>query len=1830
MTTIKELITASGALRHVLVSAEIDALLDRLLVKEPVDPDVPMQMRHGSVTITGDAAKSPIPGFGLTLQAPTDVIEPAPYKLQFDAARDATRFQFWLVLSHQGQARIVFDIIDAVPGMALTQAAIVPEPGGGVRLEPKPGHPAKLISVSPDGAQSGPALLISGDAGTPAGMKFTADTDSSEGGIVQVAFDSPAVTFGTSSIGFACPAFTLDDSDTLHAEEPDAPGVVLPQPLIDAYKDGWKGFLAREFDFYLPPQVPFFGGEPIKGYFALPTGEGAPQLVIETDVPAREAAGGAAARPGYRLRIECLDPTATGLGGLLPSLITAAMDIPLDGSEPDLPGLGTVAFAAGKPLRLTATLARDPVNAAGDFRITVSLGAQGGEGLVSVAAAGQLAPHAFNIAAMTATALVADGAATPEPGVGDTALLLTKLALAGEALSGMFEPRSKFVLNAVEIESAGDVLPVGGKITLTLDYSVQATVKHLGISGNFGVGMSSANPMRIRVRKARMSVDPRKSGLDMIGLDFDHAEMEVENPGAWDVTGLEDLFDVIGSRSGRGSTWVEVDLRFKLNLGPVRVSGVTLRATLVDGTPEVSISGMAVALDVPGVLDGEGRLRIIEKGFAASIRANVVPLAIAAEATVIYAEPMVVLRLAIDLPAPVPLANTGFGLLGAGGLFGVAARPNYQNPPGTGPGPAPDDPLLRQLYWRPVDERSFVARTGETTFGIEAAVGTLPDLGFSFSAKAGVMITVPDVAIRGSINGKLMSPPVKLSDPGYTPDAIGVSFLGYIGLDSSALTFAVIGSVNLRPLLEIRLPLAGRFPFGNDADDWYTYLGADGYEHQGRGIGPIAAVVLPDLLGISAEAYFMLRGRGIENWPHGRDVPVLYSLSDGFVLAFGFALEASFGAKPIAWAELHASLDLLIGAKPPTLAGFGAAGGSLNLGPFSLGVDARISFMAQSDTSYFWAEVTGRIELLFFDVEGTVTISFGEPFTPAVPKPDRHPLDLLGPAHDPADPPVVIGSTPVLTDDSYRVVARLVEHPDQIAPDMHVWPDTLISIPFAIAPHVVNDAANQFDFVEGPDQPLPAARIGSEMLRYEWTLDELGLFDVTEAENKFDGGERFGADAGPAHLPARWQVSRGGGDDLQELVLLSLTADLWVNRRSDAGTGLPHDPLRLSSDFCNRKVVAEPGWAVGLLASMARPGFYLPPDPVSLDRRKSRVAARMHHFARDEETWQLHPLDEAVLLPTGFSLNPAEITRWDDVAEFEHRRFGGHILAPRLDWRDRERFGIPGGTGYSEQVLQLDLEEAITHGVLLVLGDPRIFEHAEHFDGVIVESGGQAWSKADRQEWRELLPGLVVVAFRQREGEPPAGQVTISYRLGADLGVIGIGGITVGASAHAERENRQTERLKDALGQAAGAPPPTDPGDLGTRHRTILQPGRLYRLDVGMKWQGWLSRQDEAGHVSAVDDNPPLMNTYRRNGEENATTRRQLFFRTAEKSAVPPPSPAETAFSTWLMLKQDTFEPELIERHLTGYEPAQSELFRFTGDPLRAHFAQSHVPALAKAYGFELEVAIRRVDRPGDEYSDPRLFAPLWTYAPSPAFLTPVDRQRFSYAMASPCVRPMPGLCGTVETELEAQAWYEVNVLAVPDAGGVRRGRLPGVSFRTSRWRDPADMFAGLGLSVDGGEGADIITGDLAIATMDLPGGRVAEGDDQAFVAALEAMDLAGWPQAEEPRLSRLWLRREERWLFAGMMLESPEPIHREGRLSIGPGALTLDMAPDGAAIHFGTYRRDALGFRLIYLADAPVDLAGRPAAALVLSADSVRLEISKQVVGRVGLPASPSFAEDP
>ena len=319
----------------------------------------------------------------------------------------------------------------------------------------------------------------------------------------------------------------------------------------------------------------------------------------------------------------------------------------------------------------------------------------------------------------------------------------------------------------------------------------------------------------------------------------------------------------------------------------------------------------------------------------------------------------------------------------------------------------------------------------------------------------------------------------------------------------------------------------------------------------------------------------------------------------------------------------------------------------------------------------------------------------------------------------------------------------------------------------------------------------------------------------------------------------------------------------------------------------------------------------------------------------------------------------------------------------------------------------------------------------------------------------------------------------------------------------------------------------------------------------------------------------------------------------------------------------------MLERYLGGYEPAQSEAYRFCDDPLRAHFRQDHVAALAKTYGFDLRVAVRRLDRPGPQHALPQLLPMAWTAALRPGHLSYADQLRWSYAVDSACGVPRPGATGSASLQLDPEAWYEVYVLAKAANPLLADGRLPGVTFRTSRWRTPRTMLAGLGFPTAGEPSpAGLVVGDLLVNTPASVGGGFSE-DDQEYQRALSALGLEGWPLATVPRLSRLWVRGAGAgWLLAGLMIESPEPIHRPGRLTV---SLALKSAAGGET-SFDIGRSDRSGSRLIHLASRPFQV-NDPLGGFAQFVLRARSWLGTEVIdlrGMSAVPRRPAFWEDP
>ena len=699
--------------------------------------------------------------------------------------------------------------------------------------------------------------------------------------------------------------------------------------------------------------------------------------------------------------------------------------------------------------------------------------------------------------------------------------------------------------------------------------------------------------------------------------------------------------------------------------------------------------------------------------------------------------------------------------------------------------------------------------------------------------------------------------------------------------------------------------------------------------------------------------------------------------------------------------------------------------------------------------------------------------------------------------------------------------------------------------------------------------------------------------------------------------------------------------DLWVNRLADGGAGIPGgarwQPAPTSaSQSCSRAI----GWAVGFLAA---PGHQRLSAAGGPGQRQTRVVSRVEaqltisacsgagqlparsRRPRRAASRQRHTL------PEPYSLEPAALVAWPQAAVLE-RNWIGHLVAPNLRWlpgaaagRDLREPGLPGAGDPTRRS-----SEQIVDGELILVVDPRLVERQRGVDGMRVfddrgASGGQAPIRCRTHGGTAGATG--------RPPSDPVGWLGIVFPLGQPVGIVGLGGMTVSARDAVAAENALIKAEAVRQAHAASAGPKTDASVNVPHQRAILAPGRLYRLDIDLVWAGELSTQNETGQVQKVTESPVLglahgralcaqgqlaAGAERRNASCSSGPRRSRRTRRSRHG--------DPLYTLWLLVRQDVFHPGMLQRYLGGYDPGQAEQFRFCDDPLRAHFNQDHVAALARAYGFDLQVAVQRVDRPGPAYANPTFLIPAWTFITDPSFLSEVDRQRYDYAQASACAVPIPGATATVITPLEADALYDIHVVAKSTDPGFSDGALPGVTFTTSHWRRPREMFAGLGLATAGEDTQEVMNGDLQISGTAL-GPAVLEDDDQAFQNALHALGMGGWPVATAPRVSRFWIAGDAgAWLLAGLMVESPEPIHRAGRLELT--GLNREEA-NGTSSAFDIRRRDRGGARLIYLTTNPQPVTA-PGSRLVLSATSNQPGVSYDFTGELAVPEGPDFAQDP
>lgn len=1580
-----------------------------------------------------------------------------------------------------------------------------------------------------------------------------------QGGSLLLRLSAPAAgraTFRAGAHGGGALRLTCSPPDLLL---PGDVGLRLPQGLT-LEPTGGKSIRAPDAALVLPPALPLVGGleVPLTVGFAADGG-----LDADVTVDAPPVTG----------RLRWHDPTARHLADLIPTGGEVALDIPVSGQQAATPA-GPVRLDGPARVSVRARFARDPNDPARAFKATVGVDTPGSGGLLRVTAGpgdlpGRVAVTAFAVAA----AVLADAVPGGEQGIPAGARLAALLGAAG-AIGATLTEAGGLVLHGVMFEAGTG----GAAVSLDLSAAVSAVDLRLG---PLTIGMQDDRPLRVRWRGVRLAVDPTAASPDdRFAVGFAGAQLDVEDPGGWTIDSPGNLLDVVGTRSGHGSTWVEVDLRFALDLGPVKVSGATIRASFAGGAPSLALRGLDAEVDVPHVVEGGGKAAVSEQGFELAARASIVPLGLGVLAIVRSATehdgPVEYRRtelvFGVDLPGPVPLGPTGLGLFGALGAVGInATMPSLDGPGG----------IERLIGWRPWEP--LQPRRGSLTLGAGLVIGTAPDLAFTLSALAYLGVTVPDLALRAGLDATVLQGRQRLAALGGQgpPSGPELRITGALAADGAALTLGMRATYRIPVLLEVVVPVGARYPYGGA--NWYVHLGTDG--HPSRPPGPVSARVLPDLLDVGGWGFVMVHGDGIPDVAGtGRDL-------GGFALAAGIGATVVLGVPPLAWADISAHFVAAVASDPFVLIVKGGVSGGLHLGPFSLGISADADLqVGPGDSRYLKVRVCGEIDLWLTSISGCVQVETGTPVTelpdpsaeawpfPRVTLADGHGQTLLGPDEKTA-----------------------VEATGEPSTAPEVWPDAIPLLTFPVAPVVA---------VTGLRAPSPPhiGTTGSEQLAYTWTLEGLSLDEVASS------GATTPVSIGTL---ATWQDSPdlpGGavGTSLpRQLALLTAHTALWTRTAADGGRSRPldRDPVETASTRCFRTFQPRSSWALGTDAVPAAGARWrLPPEgegPGAWPRVLFAATAASVGVLVDTrwpEGLPGWPEVRGVGVP-GVT-DPGGPLRYADPLTDDPcpRSFRGALRLPHLRVSPEVVGAWSRFTGElpDTATATFTFEELVSTATLVLLV-PR--EAVDRLRCSGVDDHGNVIDWPIRVD--EVAEGLRLVRVTPSD-DGLWRSLTLRHPVWAPVDVLGLELLADQAVSLVEFAGRSAKGQAAATGTAhAGAP--------GVANRLVLKSGTTYRIRVRLAGTKSAPGRSIGPIPVAFPDEFPGPQT------------REYWFRTAR--------PVETSLGLVgpglvpVFWRRDRFSVDYLERYLLGYTPVDRATWWFTGDPVEAHFSAEHLVALAAAYGREVKLSTRRTDTPPGGPDPGNLLDPqrLWLLLVS---IFAGDRRFTEAAPLTSCPLPKSGATLRGNAELAPRATYDL-AAAFPRTGlGAQPGDLlPGVVFTTSRWGDPlaamADLRLTASLAAPGTSHGDLLVqSDAGLA----PGTLVSDG---AFADALRRLGLDALPPPAGPRTSVLWARSVSGWALSGLLLEADEPLHRPDAEGT-PAAQRLDrMLLTSAAVN-GTalpvHRRDRSGARLLWLASTP--LPGPATIRVAGSQQPLRGGAMQPLGGSLLAPPVPAFAE--
>jgi hypothetical protein len=475
-------------------------------------------------------------------------------------------------------------------------------------------------------------------------------------------------------------------------------------------------------------------------------------------------------------------------------------------------------------------------------------------------------------------------------------------------------------------------------------------------------------------------------------------ELSLGDPGALEVlvgsTSLNNLLRILTARLSRENPLTfEADLALNVNLGIITVDTLRVRLRIFrELTPTKVVPEIIptkVTVNIPAALSGTGYLDFgnssstgtvpgASSGFQGFVDVTVIPvkLRIAAalgirpinengrEATAFF------LGLLVELPAAIPLLNTGLGIYGFLGLFAV----HYERKePAQIPGQLP--PALSWFYdtvhGNVIDiQAGWQPKLDKWSFGLGVVLGTMEG-GFVLNMKGMFILELPGPRILILVKASLLFPkPANVKAAGQNKSA-GILAVVDLDFNLGRITIGFIIEYNIEKVLSLRIPVVSGFSF-NNSKDWFVDLG--------NNIVPAEALILGIARGY---AYLMIHGNGIPNWPKPGDNKLT-----GFSIALGIGASLVFGKKSSGlYLEVRGELAAGVSFSPLHFFGLLELKGQLHLWIVSISAEAELEVEGPTPHTYIHGKACGKVSFFFFSVKGCVSVEINSPVT-VQPPPD--------------------------------------------------------------------------------------------------------------------------------------------------------------------------------------------------------------------------------------------------------------------------------------------------------------------------------------------------------------------------------------------------------------------------------------------------------------------------------------------------------------------------------------------------------------------------------------------------------------------------------------------------------------------------------------------------------------------------------------------------------------------------------------------------------------------------------------------------------------------------